>query len=304
VAAGIFITAVVDSRAPSEQSSPTRERGGFAADGPLYESFDQLVSQSNLIVTGTVQETVVGKVFGDDPTGKYPTRHLHTVIGVEEVLKGSDVREVTVITDELAFTGTNTEEWRTQGSGALLFLTPSSENKGLHLLANINYIQTVYTLHGDDVRKTMGGDLYGLNDRIAEMSLPDIRETIRGREASSEADEVFFPTWTSKSRPQSIVTGVLAEHDRCLFLDRSDPERPKEVLPLWEKGYSYSDGELLDSSGEAVVSVGEELHGGGGYFSDWKYAEQLAKRTIPTRCRPDGDEPFAVIYDVQPGPSD
>jgi hypothetical protein len=256
------------------------------------------------VVIGTVEETRVGRVFGDDPTGKYPTRHLYTVISVEEVLKGSHVGEATVITDELAFTGTNTEEWRTQRSRALLFLTPSRENKGLHILANINYIQTVYTLQGDDVRKTMGGDLYGLNDRIAEMSLPDIREAVSGRKAASGGDGVFFPTWTSESRPESIVTGVLAEHDRCLLLGSSDPERPKEVLPLWEKGYSYSNGELLDSSGEAVVSVGEELHGGGGYYSDWKYAEQLAERTIPTRCRPDGDEPFAVIYDVKTGSPD
>jgi hypothetical protein len=158
--------------------SRQREAGGFGADGPLYESLDELVSKSDLVVIGTVGQTLVGKVFGDDPTGKYPTRHLHTVIGVGEVLKGPDVGEVTVITDEVAFTGTNTEEWRTQGSRVVLFLTPSKDNEGLHILANINYIQTAYTLHGEDLRKTMGGDLYGLNDRIAGMSLPELRRAV------------------------------------------------------------------------------------------------------------------------------
>ena len=161
-----------------EQWSPRQEAGSFSGHGPLYESLDQLVSKSDLVVTGTVEKTIVGKVVGDDPTGKYPTRHLHTIIGVDEVLKGSDVEEVTIITDELAFTGPNAEEWRTQGSHVLLFLTPSRENEGLHILANINYIQTVYTRHGDDVRKTMGGDLYGLNDRIAGMTLPELRQAV------------------------------------------------------------------------------------------------------------------------------
>jgi hypothetical protein len=115
---------------------------------------------------------------------------------------------------------------------------------------------------------------------------------------SGQEDEVFFPTWTADARPGAIVTGVLTERDACLFL-RSNGE---EVLTLWEEGYSYSGGALLDSSGQPVVRVGEVLHAGGGYGSDWQHAEEIIGEPIPARCRPDGAEPWALVYDVQPGP--
>jgi hypothetical protein len=50
-----------------------------------------------------------------------------------------------------------------------------------------------------------------------------------------------------------------------------------------------------------LVREGEALHGAGGYGSDWQWAEEIVGEPIPARCRPDGDEPIVLIYDVQPG---
>ncbi|MGH2725279.1 MAG: hypothetical protein ACRDI0_13675 [Actinomycetota bacterium] len=94
------------------------------------------------------------------------------------------------------------------------------------------------------------------------------------------------------------MTGIFTERNGCLLL-RSNGE---EVLALWEEGYSYADGTLLDSSGRSVVGVGEALHCGGGYGSDWQHAESLIAEPIPDRCRRQGAEPWVLIYDVQAGP--
>ena len=110
---------------------------------------------------------------------------------------------------------------------------------------------------------------------------------------------VFFPTWSFPgARPSAIVSGRLIEGDGCLFL-RSFGEK---LLPLWEEGYSYAEGALLDSSGHPVVRVGEVLHGGGGHFSEWQHAEELVGERIPQRCRPGGAEPWLLIFDVRAGP--
>ena len=110
---------------------------------------------------------------------------------------------------------------------------------------------------------------------------------------------VFFPTWSFPgARPGAIVSGRLIESDGCLFLRLSG----KRNLPLWEEGYSCAEGALLDSSGQPVVRVGQVLHGGGGHFSKWQHAEELVGEPIPERCRPDGVEPWLLIYDVRAGP--
>ena len=112
--------------------------------------------------------------------------------------------------------------------------------------------------------------------------------------------QVFFPTWEANSRPEAIVTGVLFERERCLFLRIAS----QDALVLWEKGYSYADGTLFDFAGQPVARVGQTIHGGGGYGSDWDHAEQLADQPIPDRCRPSGTEPWVLIYDVKTGPPD
>lgn len=154
--------------------------GGFSADGPVYESLHGLVAESDLIVMGTVEDSFIGKVHDDDPTGQFPSRDLHTVVRVEELLKGSKPGdEITVVTIELAFAGPNLDDWREPGDRVLLFLTRSSETPGAFILANINYLQTAYSIQGDDVGTTIGGDTTGLAERISALSLVDLRRAIR-----------------------------------------------------------------------------------------------------------------------------
>jgi hypothetical protein len=119
-----------------------------------------------------------------------------------------------------------------------------------------------------------------------------------GSAPTGSSGEVFFPTWSGTDRPSAIVSGELTERDRCLFL-RSDDQ---EVLALWERGYSYAHSVLLGPSGRPVVREGEVLHGGGGFGSDRRAAEFIIGEPVPQRCRPDGAEPYALIYDVRPGP--
>jgi hypothetical protein len=71
------------------------------------------------------------------------------------------------------------------------------------------------------------------------------------------------------------------------------------ALALWEDGYGFEEGSLIDSSGEPVAGVGATIHGGGGYGSDRAWAEGLVGEPIPDRCSPEGVEPLVLIYDVE-----
>ena len=110
---------------------------------------------------------------------------------------------------------------------------------------------------------------------------------------------LFFPTWEAGGdAPGAIVTGVLVEKDRCLFLE-TDGQR---ALVIWEGGLGFENGALLDSSGNPIASVGETIHGGGGYFRDRRHIENLAGEPIPERCVPTGNgDGFALIYEVEAG---
>jgi hypothetical protein len=111
--------------------------------------------------------------------------------------------------------------------------------------------------------------------------------------------DVFFPTWSTDGPvPAGQVTGTLVERDECLFLESGEAL----VLPLWEASYRYADGVLSGPDGEPLVRLGEVLHGGGGYGASWAWAERVTGRAIPERCRPQGVEPMALIYEVAPGP--
>lgn len=114
-------------------------------------------------------------------------------------------------------------------------------------------------------------------------------------DVTAGAGAVFFPTWDAPVRLEAIVSGVLVERDGCLFLVQGD----RFVLPLWEQGSSYRDGTLYGPDGRPIVRVGEMLHGAGGYMNDPSW---MTEEEIPPRCRPDGPEPYAQIYGVEPGP--
>lgn len=106
--------------------------------------------------------------------------------------------------------------------------------------------------------------------------------------------DVLFPTWVSDERPLADVSGILIEHDGCLFL-RSAGE---DHLILWERGYSFADGAILDASGIPIARLGDVVSGGGGYGGSRAWAEEITGTTIPNACVPSGAEPFVRLYDV------
>lgn len=179
--AGLFVVFVVVAAATfvglrSGQDHPGGEpnetlRGGFAASGPRYTTLRKLVSVSDLIITGSVQE-----VSPPEPEGEPPEEihHVNTVVHVDEVWKGSAPGEmVTVKTLALAYE----EEWRQQGEQVVLFLSPSRETAGLYIPANIDYYQTAYIVAGEDLIATLPDDV--LARQIAALSRPELRERVR-----------------------------------------------------------------------------------------------------------------------------
>jgi hypothetical protein len=111
---------------------------------------------------------------------------------------------------------------------------------------------------------------------------------------------LFFPTWDAEGDvPSGEVQGVLIEEDRCLFVQANG----LQTLVVWEVGLGFEGNALLDSAGDPIATVGEPIHGGGGYYGDRRHIENLAREPIPERCVPAGDgDRFALIYDVE-GPS-
>lgn len=157
----------------------------FAGHGDAYTNVGQLIRASDLILIGTVEDSVVAEVVGEGPDDAFPTRTLHTTIAVEEELRGAapDSR-IVVRTDELAFRGPGIEDWRQPERRVLLFLTRSSEvdRPGFYVPANLAFLQTAFFARGDEIEMTVGGDVNGLSQRIAAMRLPELRE--RARSAS------------------------------------------------------------------------------------------------------------------------
>jgi len=147
----------------------------------VYGSVKELVLESDLIVISTVTGTVVGDTHTEGPEDDFPTRLLHTTVRVEESLKGEALPDDRLIvrTDELAFVGPGVEDWREPGTRVLLFLTPSREQAGLHILANLNYLQTAYLVSGDDIRRMVGGDVSQVSQELAAMSTEELREAVR-----------------------------------------------------------------------------------------------------------------------------
>jgi hypothetical protein len=166
-------------RSDSSERETGENVGGSVGHGrSSYKSVRELVEKSDLIGVGTVAKSYIGKVYADDPTGQYPTRDLHTIVNLEEILKGSaNSDQVTIVTLELAFAGPNQPDWRQPGERVLLFLTSSKETPDFFTLSN--YFQTAYLIVGDDVRRAIAGDTSGVAGSIAGMSLSEVRQTAR-----------------------------------------------------------------------------------------------------------------------------
>lgn len=163
----------------------------FAGHGIAYSNVGELIRASDLILIGTVQETIVARVIGEGPDDQFPTRILHTTVAVEEELRGAAPKSsVVVSTPELAFQGPGVEDWREPGvedwrqpeRRVLLFLTrsPDPNDPDVYVPANLAYLQTTFFAVGDEIEMTVGGDVNGLSQRIAAMRVPELRERARG----------------------------------------------------------------------------------------------------------------------------
>lgn len=172
-AAGILI------RSDENEVGPRRgPAGGFAASGTYYTSPAELMDKSELVVTGTVQQVVVGEVVAEPEDDPYPTRWLDTTVMVDDVLKGPPTDTVVVETLELAFSGR--AEWRKPGERVLLFLSLSREEPGPFILSNDGegpaYGQAAYILRDEDVIATTDDEIA---ERVAALSLAELREKAR-----------------------------------------------------------------------------------------------------------------------------
>lgn len=173
---------------PTEQPTPQETLvsptppppGGFAGHGEAYETVAQLARASDLIVVGTVERSRVASEIGEGPDDPFPTRILHTLVAVEEVFKGSEAEETVIVaTDELGFQGPGVEDWRERGHRALLFLMYSRENPSRYVPTGFAYSQAAYFVEDQQVEMTIGGDVNGLSERIAAMTLSELREKLR-----------------------------------------------------------------------------------------------------------------------------
>jgi len=172
-AAGILIRSDENGAGPRR-----RPAGGSAASGTQYTSPAELMDRSELVVTATVQQVVVGEVVAEPDDDPHPTRWLDTTLMVEEVLKGPPSDTVVVETLEFAFGGR--AEWRKPGQRVLLFLSPSTEEPRLFILSNGGegpaYGQAAYILRDEDVIATTDDEIA---EKVAGLSLSELREKAR-----------------------------------------------------------------------------------------------------------------------------
>ena len=98
-------------------------------------------------------------------------------------------------------------------------------------------------------------------------------------------EALFFPTWDPGGRRALRASaGRLVEEDRCLFVEANG----LRTLVVWESGLGFECNGLLDSAGEPIASVGETIHGGGGYYGDRSHIENLARGSDPGEVYPPG----------------
>ena len=178
--AGILVGSA-DHQVPRENGPAA----SFAASGTAFESLPELLAQSELVVSGTVEKVLPGELEPDEGPGPgpgpHPIRHVNAVARVEESLKGSAALDTVVIkTLEDAFAnGSELKDWREPGQRVLVFLSPSKEEPGLYIPTwtaegGPDYLQTIYTIRDE-------GDLAATSDdplaaRIAALPLSGVRQ--------------------------------------------------------------------------------------------------------------------------------
>jgi hypothetical protein len=156
---------------------------GFVSGGPHYETLEQLAANSAMVVTGTVTGVRSGGEIVDiDP--EYPTRFVHAVVRVDQVLKGSVQRPtVTVRTVESAYAavpGASSGpdlEWRRPGERIVAFLAPSPD--GGPLAVPTSYSQSFYRLDDGDVVPLAAKPGAGDAAQGHAMPLPEFAAAVR-----------------------------------------------------------------------------------------------------------------------------
>lgn len=137
----------------------------------------------------------------DDTVEDYPTRFLDTEVRVDEVLKGSTptADAITVNTLELAYGWPDElrrrepyappETWREPDKRVLLFLSKDAE-KTSDLYYPVNHSQSVYVLEGNNLTATVSDPTMPLIERIASLSMPQLRLAVEEAKARIASGEV------------------------------------------------------------------------------------------------------------------
>lgn len=173
----------VGERATTREAPPS---SGQAVPPPAYagylqyQTLPEIVTGSDLVVVGTVQEVVPGYV--EPSEDGFPTRYLNTVLKIDELWKGSVAETVTVATIDVEYGSLGGgSEWRTPGTRVVAFLLPGDSGpSGLFYPADE---QGIYMLSGDTLVPTAPGT--SLSDRIAAMSLEQLRQAVQAAEQAA-----------------------------------------------------------------------------------------------------------------------
>jgi hypothetical protein len=204
-------------------SIPSTGGGLEMSEARIFDSLAQMVATSELVATGTVTEVLPGRVIepetmspeesyreGENWTegplpppeesvaesGAYPTRFPQTMVRIDTVLKGgTPAKEVIPVeTLELAYARPSLE-WRKPGKRVLLF-TVRGRSPGVSkpLYFPVNRSQSVYVLRGKDLVATVSDPMIPLQERIASLSLPQLRaEVEQAKERISRGEVELLP---------------------------------------------------------------------------------------------------------------
>lgn len=202
----------------SQPDKPQLPVGFSSRDVYMFDSLDQIVATSDLVVTGTVVEVLPGEIEGaetfevtagysEEPnaleieameappekssaTGVEEIRHLNAVVEIDESLKGSAPTDTaTVETLELAYSSPT--EWREPGQRVLLFLSRSREpEKPAQFYVPINHDQSVYILQNNDLVATVSDPAMPFSENIARLSLLQLRLKVEETKEKIASGEV------------------------------------------------------------------------------------------------------------------
>lgn len=201
-------------------SIPSSGGGLQMSESRIFDSLAQMVATSELVATGTVTEVLPGRVIepetmspeesyidpiGNEGTmpvtipeeevvesGAYPTRFPQTMVRIDSVLKGGAPAKdvIPVETLELAYSRPNLE-WRKPGKRVVLFaMRGRSPGVSKPLYFPVNQSQSVYVLRDSDLVATVSDPMIPVEERIASLSLPQLRAEVEQAKVRISRGEV------------------------------------------------------------------------------------------------------------------